>query len=66
MHHEILPIEEAADRAEISRKEVDRWARDGEIRKFHKRKDRKTYVDLEEVLRRKAGFLSGGKHGDSG
>lgn len=61
MHQEILPIEEAADRVGISRRQIDRWVEDGEIEAFHREKDRRTFVDLEDVKRRHAGFLSGRK-----
>lgn len=66
VHQEILPIEEAAEHIGLTRRTLDRWAQNGEIETFHKPKDRKTYVDLQDVKRRKAGFLSGRKHRDSG
>jgi excisionase family DNA binding protein len=42
-------LDEAAKRLKVSRRTLQRWAREGHIRIYKRPGDRKRYVDLDEV-----------------
>jgi hypothetical protein len=46
----LLPLDEAADRAGISKRKLQRWLAAGHVQKRTRRGDQRTFVDPAELL----------------